>query len=154
MVEDRKLEYDHHPTPKQRREGKPSQIILCPYSNLLEPIVNLRLYQYLHLCLNFLEFTVIIRSLAVLELQSSGAEAAVSGAGSRVQLWRILGRLQNPQGVYVYIYIHTCIFLYIYIHIHTGSKKHAMHEFWNQSLHIGNMDPLGKLARTACSRFV
>ena len=32
----RKLEYDHPPTPKPREEGKTSQIVLCPYSNLLE----------------------------------------------------------------------------------------------------------------------
>ena len=40
-VEARKLEYDHPPTPKPRKEGKPAQNVPDPNSNFLEPTVGL-----------------------------------------------------------------------------------------------------------------
>ena len=40
-VEARKLEYDRPLIPKQQKEGKPAEITLNPYSNLLEPAVCL-----------------------------------------------------------------------------------------------------------------
>ena len=39
-VEARKLEYDCHPTPKPREEGKPAEIVLCPYSNFSKSTIN------------------------------------------------------------------------------------------------------------------